>query len=406
MKTLLRCSAVLLSLSLALIVSRSNALAQCVELGPFQNHTGAGQVSCACFVPGEQAGAVLNVPANEYPIEILKIGVGWASQFGGSPATIEQALHVYLGGLPNPGVPIFSLLGPQLNDGFVNEFNIEPLPGAVIIPSGPFTVTLEFLNQNAGDPFAGTVVHDGNGCQPGKNVVFAIPGGWSDACPLGVTGDWVFHVKYRSLKAVASAAPSPVAFSGVTGNQTTCDTVYVRNDGCDDLLVDGINGCTTAPFSIDTTMTAHSIPPGDSTAIVVCVTPTNSAADSCTITVVSNAANGDQQIAVTLANTVTGIGAPQLENAMGPLTIVPNPFNPSTTVRFVLPQALPVTADVFDIGGRHVRTLARDRLLGAGANELQWNGLNANGQPVSSGVYLVRVSTRLGIRVSRAVLLK
>ena len=35
-------------------------------------------------------------------------------------------------------------------------------------------------------------------CQPGKNVVKAIPGGWSDACALGLSGDWVMHVVYRS----------------------------------------------------------------------------------------------------------------------------------------------------------------------------------------------------------------
>lgn len=391
---------------LALLVSRGDARAQCVEQGPFQNNTGLGQVACPCFIVGEQAGAVLTVPANEYPIEILKIGVGWGSQFGGNFPQIEQALHVYLGGLPNPGVPIFSLVGPQLADGVINEFNIEPIPGAVIIPSGPFTITLEFLNQNAGNSFAPSVVHDGNGCQAGKNVVFVIPGGWADACLLGVTGDWVFYVKYRSLKGIAAVAPSLVAFSGAPVNQTTCDTVYVRNDGCDTLVVEGINGCSTLPFSVDTTMTAHSILPGDSTAIVVCVTPTGAGADSCTITVVSNAANGNQEITVTRDNTATGIGAPQLESAMSPVTIVPNPFNPSTRVRFVLPEALPVTADVFDARGRHVRTLARGRLMGPGESELQWNGMNDSGQPVSSGVYLVRVSTRIGVRVSRAVLLK
>ncbi|MCK4774049.1 MAG: T9SS type A sorting domain-containing protein, partial [Candidatus Krumholzibacteria bacterium] len=119
------------------------------------------------------------------------------SQFGGNPAQIEQAIHVYAGGLPNPGSPVFTLLGPQLIDGVINEFNVEPLPGEVSVGSGPFTITLEFLNNNSGDPFAPTVVHDGNGCQAGKNVVFAVPGGWFDACVLGVTGDWVFYVVYR-----------------------------------------------------------------------------------------------------------------------------------------------------------------------------------------------------------------
>jgi hypothetical protein len=182
---------------LALLTRPEGALAQCPEEPPLQNFTGVGTISCPCFVVGEQAGAVLTAPGAHYPLEILRIGVGWGSQFGGAPDQIEQAIHVYAGGLPNPGSPVFTLLGPQLTDGVINEFDVEPLPGEVSVGSGPFTVTLEFLNANVGDPFAPTVIHDGNGCQAGKNVVFAVPGGWSDACALGVTGDWVFYVVYR-----------------------------------------------------------------------------------------------------------------------------------------------------------------------------------------------------------------
>ena len=182
---------------LALLARPEGALAQCPEEPPLQNYIGTGTVGCPCFVQGEQAGAVLTAPAAHYPLEILRIGVGWGSLSGGNPAQIEQAIHVYAGGLPNPGSPFFTLLGPQLIDGVINEFNVEPLPGEVTVANGPFTVTLEFLIANAGNTFAPTVVHDGNGCQANKNVVFAIPGGWFDACALGVTGDWVFYVVYR-----------------------------------------------------------------------------------------------------------------------------------------------------------------------------------------------------------------
>ena len=182
---------------LALVARPDGAFAQCTEEPPLQNYTGLGAVSCPCFIPGEQAGVVLQAPAAHYPLEILRIGVGWASQFGGAFAQIEEAIHVYSGSLPNPGTPVFSLVGPQLTDGVINEFNIEPLPGEVTIGGGPFTVTLEFFNSNSLDPFAPTVIHDGNGCQTGKNVVFAIPGGWNDACALSVSGDWVFYVVYR-----------------------------------------------------------------------------------------------------------------------------------------------------------------------------------------------------------------
>jgi hypothetical protein len=177
----------------------SVATADCPEEPPLQNYTGGGTVVCPCFVTGEEAGAVLEAPPEHYPIEILRVGIGWGSQYGGTPQSLEQAIHIYDAGLPNPGTPILTLEGPVLTDGVINEFDLEPLPGEIEITSGAFTVTLEFLNSNAGDIFAPSMVHDGNGCQSGKNVVYAIPGGWYDACLLGVTGDWVVFAIYRQV---------------------------------------------------------------------------------------------------------------------------------------------------------------------------------------------------------------
>lgn len=198
----------------------SPALAQCPEEPPLRNYTGGGTVVCPCFIPGEQAGVILNAPPEHFPMEILRIGIGWGSLYNANFAQLEQAIHVYPDSLPNPGSAIFTLSGPQLNDGVINEFNVEPLPGEVKVDSGPFTVSIEFLNQSYGNSFASSVVHDGNGCQSGKNVVYAIPGGWYDACALGVSGDWVMYVVYRPCVTtgvdgtfIASSAPAIITRS-------------------------------------------------------------------------------------------------------------------------------------------------------------------------------------------------
>lgn len=192
--------------ALALAAAASNAAlhvavarAQCPEKPPIQHFTGAGRVTCPCFVVGEQAGAVFEAPAGDYPLEILRVGIGWGSQFGGGPQSLEESINIYQAGLPDPGTPFFVLEGPVLNDGAINQFNLEPQPGEIMVQTpSPFTVTLTFANENAGNIFAPSVVHDGNGCQPGKNVVFAQPGTWNDACALGVQGDWLFFVVYRT----------------------------------------------------------------------------------------------------------------------------------------------------------------------------------------------------------------
>jgi hypothetical protein len=38
-----------------------------------------------------------------------------------------------------------------------------------------------------------SVVTDNDGCQAGKNGIFAIPGGWFSSCVLGVSGDFVIR---------------------------------------------------------------------------------------------------------------------------------------------------------------------------------------------------------------------
>ena len=183
--------------------------AQCPEEPPLQNFSSSSPIVCPCFISGEEAGSVFSAPLNHYPLEILRVGIAWGSQFGGSPQSLEQGINIYSKGLPDPGTPIFTLPGPQLTDGFINEFNLEPFPGEIVVSQDPFSVTLEFLNQNAGDIFAPSVVHDGNGCQPGLNLVNAIPGGWVDACLVGVTGDWVFYVVYRPCTSTTSVGDEP-----------------------------------------------------------------------------------------------------------------------------------------------------------------------------------------------------
>jgi len=68
----------------------------------------------------------------------------------------------------------------------------------------------------------------------------------------------------------------------------------------------------------------------------------------------------------------------------------PNPFNPSTTIRFGLESPAHVRIDVYDTAGRKVCTLlngTRD----AGIYSVSWNGTVAGGGPVSSGVYFYSI---------------
>lgn len=68
----------------------------------------------------------------------------------------------------------------------------------------------------------------------------------------------------------------------------------------------------------------------------------------------------------------------------------PNPFNPNTQIRYELPQAGQVRVDVYDIRGVHIRTLV-DQYHEAGHYQTRWAGIDGDGRPVASGVYLYRL---------------
>jgi hypothetical protein len=84
---------------------------------------------------------------------------------------------------------------------------------------------------------------------------------------------------------------------------------------------------------------------------------------------------------------------------------VPNPFNPSTTIRFTLQEPTAVTLRIFDTGGRLVRILARG-LYGAGEFAEIWNGRDEMGRAVGSGVYFAQLEAGLRVATQKMVLLK
>jgi hypothetical protein len=84
---------------------------------------------------------------------------------------------------------------------------------------------------------------------------------------------------------------------------------------------------------------------------------------------------------------------------------VPNPFNPSTTVRFALSKRQHVRIDVFDVSGAHVVTLVNEERP-AGLQKVEWNGGDASDRYVSSGVYFIRMATAEGKFTHKALLLK
>ena len=83
----------------------------------------------------------------------------------------------------------------------------------------------------------------------------------------------------------------------------------------------------------------------------------------------------------------------------------PNPFNPSTTIRYGLPAASQVSLVIYDVRGNQIQTL-RSEYQAAGSYAVVWNGETAGGNNISTGIYFARVTAGANTRTIKMLHLK
>jgi len=100
-------------------------------------------------------------------------------------------------------------------------------------------------------------------------------------------------------------------------------------------------------------------------------------------------------------------GAEGASTPAGPqlLACYPNPFNSSVVIPVVLTASARVRLCVHDMAGQRVRMLA-DRTLAPGQHAVRWDGRNASGHPVASGVYLIRLDAAACRQIRRVALVR
>jgi hypothetical protein len=91
--------------------------------------------------------------------------------------------------------------------------------------------------------------------------------------------------------------------------------------------------------------------------------------------------------------------------ALGLYQNQPNPFNPSTRIRFSLPSRDHVQLAIYDPSGKRVATLV-DEVRDAGLNDAVWDGRSDSGVAVASGVYFYRLRTQRDVLTRKLLLLK
>jgi flagellar hook assembly protein FlgD len=83
----------------------------------------------------------------------------------------------------------------------------------------------------------------------------------------------------------------------------------------------------------------------------------------------------------------------------------PNPFNPSTTLKYSLPYRAHVYIAIYDILGKNIYTL-ENGIHSPGVKSVIWNGKDNFGRPASAGIYLYKIQAGDFVQTRKMVLLK
>ena len=117
-------------------------------------------------------------------------------------------------------------------------------------------------------------------------------------------------------------------------------------------------------------------------------------------------ANGNQSDFSQVVNTtVVSVDNHQIPDHYALENAYPNPFNPSTVIRFALPEDADVTLVIYNMLGQKVRTLVQNHLQ-AGYQSVVWDGKADNGRQLGSGVYVYRLQAGNFQAAHKVVLLR
>ncbi len=200
-----------------------------------------------------------------------------------------------------------------------------------------------------------------------------------------------------------SLSQDAVDFGSVPITTTSTDTLVIQNLGTANLEISEI-ACSNDVFSV--AQTSYTILPYESAELYISFEPVELGAQTADITIFSNDPDDPEYVisAQGVGTDNTGSGNPvPLPTAY--YQNYPNPFNPETTLAFSLGDAQSVNLSIFNVKGEKVKTLV-DADFAPGRYEILWNGTDAKGRTVASGLYFSRFQAGSKVSIKKMMLLK
>ncbi|GAB4343212.1 MAG: hypothetical protein Kow0037_31170 [Calditrichia bacterium] len=338
-----------------------------------------------------------------------------------NPPTGPLALN--LNGKPAGGDILISYpvdLTGRENQGFFFSYFYQP-QGNGNAPEHGDSLLIYFINSSGEWVLAEG--HPGTSLQPFQKSVL-------DLTSLSAGDGTFFHsqfqVKIRSIGSASSFTPNddwfvddvylgPAgAFLAFNRDTLSFDTtqvgsvsqaqIAIQNMGTDTLL---LNQWVTADSQFTVSALPPVIPPAGIDTLTLQFVPINAGWQSSQIGLVGNGIVDTTWLWVGgLAEPGVNIyGADNLPFTYRVSANYPNPFNPTTTIKFQIPETQHVRLTVYNMLGQKVKTLVNSRME-AGYHRVEWDGQNEVGQSVASGIYFYRFQSGPLNTIHKMILLK
>lgn len=102
---------------------------------------------------------------------------------------------------------------------------------------------------------------------------------------------------------------------------------------------------------------------------------------------------------------VSGVGANPIPLNFKLEQNFPNPFNPSTTIKFFIDEKAKVKINIFNSAGELVNSIG-NKIMSAGEHEILWNGTDSKGMRVPTGVYFYQIFANQKSETKKMILLQ
>ncbi len=184
------------------------------------------------------------------------------------------------------------------------------------------------------------------------------------------------------------------ALGSVPLGSSSVEHITLKNVGSEQMVVSDIAVSGGDPGVFFVTLDTLTVAPGASVQVRVEFTPVTVGDFSTTLTLTHNGPGSPMMVRLTGRGTATW----RLFNAR------PNPFTSRVSITYEVPEQTHVALTVFNMLGQEVIRLV-DQVRAAGRYEVVWNGVNARGAGVASGIYLYRITGGSGYTESKRMAL-